>query len=68
MVIPTEAWIGWFIGSFFLLFVLCTVLEIRFRKKIRLGLVDESKFSPERRAEIKRIRERMEKKTKDNVN
>lgn len=40
-------------------FIVCTWLEYRFRQKIRDGLIDESKYSKRRLAEIQRIRENM---------
>jgi len=66
MPIPSGASIGWVIAAAIPIFTLCTILEMRLRKNIRLGRIDESKYSPKRLAEFRRMRERMN-KVKDNV-
>jgi hypothetical protein len=59
MLIPLEMSTIWVLALAIPNFVLCTWLEIRFRRRLRDGLIDESKYCNHQLAEIRRMRERM---------
>jgi hypothetical protein len=54
--IPVE----WVIVLVTVNFVYCIWLEIRFRRRLRDGLIDESKYCRRQLAEFQRMRERMQ--------
>lgn len=62
MLIPTDVPLAVVVVLAAVNFTLCTVLEIRFRRKIRLGLIKEYRYSPRQLEEFRRIREKMKAK------
>lgn len=58
MLIPTDVPLAVVVVLVAVNFTLCTVLEVRFRRKIRLGLIEEHRYSPRQLEEIRRIREK----------
>jgi hypothetical protein len=59
MLIPTDVPLAVVVVLVAVNFTLCTVLEIRFRRKIRLGLIKEHRYTPHQLKEFRRIRDKM---------
>jgi hypothetical protein len=59
MLIPTDVPLAVVVVLVAVNFTLCTYLEIRFRRKIRLGLIKEHRYTPRQLEEFRRIRDKM---------
>jgi hypothetical protein len=59
MLIPTDVPLAVVVVLVAVNFTLCTYLEIRLRRKIRLGLIEEHRYSSRQLEEFRRIRDKM---------
>jgi hypothetical protein len=62
MPIPTEVPLAVVVVMAVATLILCTYLERRLRRNIRLGLIEERRYSPRQLEEFRRIREKMKAK------
>ncbi|MDF2858686.1 MAG: hypothetical protein K0Q87_4537 [Neobacillus sp.] len=59
MPIPSDISFGWALVLAAPSFILCTYLEIQFRRKLRDGHIDRRRYSKRQLEEFNRIRDRM---------
>ncbi|TMV49538.1 hypothetical protein FE783_13625 [Paenibacillus mesophilus] len=62
MPIPTEVPLAVVVVMAVANLILCTYLEKRLRRNIRLGIIEERRYSPRQLEEFRRIREEMKAK------
>lgn len=60
MPITTQEDLFWIIPAAIVNFLPCVLLEIRLRRQIRLGLIDERRYTKRQLEEFERLRARME--------